>query len=347
LKDKTDKISGINFKTSHTYDGFGNIKSIAYPNNLAVSYTYDTVTGDLKKATANNTTVYELTGTNHLGQITDYKYSGGTIPVKHTFDEFGMPTSTKAKNGALFHWEYEFDKANGNLKRRYNVKNSRTESFKYDALHRLTHVNNTLAVQYRTNGNISSKQDAGDYTYNESKINAVTGISNTKNAISLLTEEISYTAFDRPETIKEGAVSYELFYGPQHDRKKTVSKVNGQTTTRYYSGNFERVDDPSGKVTSVYYLSFANAVDVIFIKEGQNDNPGQTTDQIYYTFTDYLGSILKVVDANGNTKEEQSFDAWGRKRNPANWQVYDTPNLKHFHGLIEVTQGTNICTSLA
>ena len=42
-------------------------------------------------------------------------------------------------------------------------------------------------------------------------------------------------------------------------------------------------------------------------------------------FTDYLGSILKVVDGNGNTKEEQSFDAWGRKRNPANWQVYDAP----------------------
>ena len=39
----------------------------------------------------------------------------------------------------------------------------------------------------------------------------------------------------------------------------------------------------------------------------------------YFTYTDYLGSILTVTDRNGNTVAEQNFDAWGRNRNPDTW----------------------------
>jgi len=323
LKDRTDDetLSDKSFKTSRTYDGNGNIKTINYPDNFIVNYTYDAVTNALKKATANNSVIYELTATNQYGQITDYKYSNGKIPVSHTF-EFGMPTSTKAKNGTLFNWTYKFDQANGNLLERSDVvKNNQTETFGYDDLHRLTHINDieNAKISYSYNGNINNKHDAGDYTYNQpqGKINAVTGITNTSNAIPLLTEEISYTSFDRPGEIKEGAVSYELFYGPQNQRKKTVMNNNGQKTTRYYSGSYELLIE-GDEETSIYYLSFANSIDAIYVKKGN-------VKQTFYTFTDYLGSILKVVDANGNTKEEQSFDAWGRKRNPTNWQLYTTP----------------------
>jgi len=35
-----------------------------------------------------------------------------------------------------------------------------------------------------------------------------------------------------------------------------------------------------------------------------------------------LGSITQISDNSGNLAAEYSYDAWGRQRNPANWQVY-------------------------
>jgi len=294
------------------------LESITYPDDFTVNYEYDPNTGAFYKATSGNTVLYEMKTVNHLGQVTGYEYNNGTIPVEHTYNEFGMPNTTKAKNGTLFNWQYNFNKNNGNLNNRRDVKNNKYESFKYDNLHRLTHVNNTEVAKYTYNGNIDYKQDAGNYTYSQpnNKINAVTGISNDNNTIPLLTECITYTAFDRPESIVEGNKSYELYYGIDHQRTKSVYTDNGKTTTRYYNGAYELIDGGiCGISKSIYHLSFANSVDVIYYKEKIVSNDCR----------DYLGSILKVVDGDGNTKEEQSFDAWGRKRNPTNWQVYNEP----------------------
>ncbi len=40
---------------------------------------------------------------------------------------------------------------------------------------------------------------------------------------------------------------------------------------------------------------------------------------MYYVHKDYLGSWLCITNSNGAVVEEQSFDAWGRRRNPNNW----------------------------
>ena len=326
----TDNINGKTLTTSQTFDEYGNIKSITYPGNVTVDYSYDDK-GTFYKASIEDDTIYEMKELNQFGQTTKYDYSNSTIPVEHTYNLVGMPVTTQADKGNLFNWAYDFNTYNGNLNSRTDVLKDKTENFEYDALHRLTRVNGIDAVKYSFNGNIDWKKDAGDYTYNQNtKINAVSGITNEDINIPLLTEEISYTTFDRPKTITEGDKSYELFYGPGNHRIKTKYTENGSTITRYYSGSYEEVSTGTcGATQSIYYLSFANSVDVIYYKETpapqgcRTDNITELTEEFYYVFTDYLGSILKVVDSAGNTKEEQSFDAWGRKRNPTNWQVYN------------------------
>ncbi len=55
-----------------------------------------------------------------------------------------------------------------------------------------------------------------------------------------------------------------------------------------------------------------------------------STNNFEYTLTDHasttlstgLGSITAIVNEQGNIVEEQSFDAWGRNRNPSDWS-YD------------------------
>jgi RHS repeat-associated protein len=44
-----------------------------------------------------------------------------------------------------------------------------------------------------------------------------------------------------------------------------------------------------------------------------------TTQTLYYTCKDHLGSITALIDGSGNVAEEYSYDAWGRRRNPADW----------------------------
>ncbi len=50
----------------------------------------------------------------------------------------------------------------------------------------------------------------------------------------------------------------------------------------------------------------------IVVRENGNDT-------YYYTYTDHLGSILTVTNSGGSVVAEQSFDAWGRRRNVNTW----------------------------
>jgi len=45
-------------------------------------------------------------------------------------------------------------------------------------------------------------------------------------------------------------------------------------------------------------------------------------DNLFYVCTDHLGSITALVNEQGTVVERHSYDAWGRERNPADWNSY-------------------------
>jgi len=62
-----------------------------------------------------------------------------------------------------------------------------------------------------------------------------------------------------------------------------------------------------------------------------------TTGEMFFTYTDYpsadgqvLGSITHITDSAGNLLHEQSFDAWGRARDP---DTYEYPAVQTGHAL--------------
>ena len=65
------------------------------------------------------------------------------------------------------------------------------------------------------------------------------------------------------------------------------------------------------------YLDGSPYTAFIISKKTGSDPP-----QTNYLHRDYLGSITQISDNSGNLAAEYSYDAWGRMRNPANWQVY-------------------------
>ena len=46
---------------------------------------------------------------------------------------------------------------------------------------------------------------------------------------------------------------------------------------------------------------------------------------LYFIHKDYLGSWTHISDENGDLVEENSYDAWGRRRNVTNWSYDDIP----------------------
>ncbi|MDD3744446.1 MAG: hypothetical protein PHX54_12540 [Lentimicrobiaceae bacterium] len=46
------------------------------------------------------------------------------------------------------------------------------------------------------------------------------------------------------------------------------------------------------------------------------------TAEINYIHADHLGSWNTITDENGNLLQEQSFDAWGNRRDPDTWRAF-------------------------
>lgn len=143
-------------------------------------------------------------------------------------------------------------------------------------------------------------------------------------------QQILYTAFEQPSTIKEftsaANTTYnqlDYVYGTHENRVMSIefnSATPTATTTRYYIGNYERLDNGTSK-RHIYYIGAA----IITYDENTVTGPNANVYKTYYALTDHQGSILKVIDANGTgattltVAAEYNYDAWGRNRNATTW----------------------------
>ncbi len=221
---------------------------------------------------------------------------------------------------------YEYDNASGNLlSRDYRPSGSATgltESFSYDNLDRLTGSQVTgaglMSVTYSPDGNINTKTDAGSYTYDPSKQNAVTSITGNNGTISLADQVITYNGNNLATRIEEDNSSYAIYYNPLKQRIKTVcTPVGGPAITRYYSGSYEKTITGS-TVTETHYVSSPTGLVAVLVKQGP-------AVQTYYVETDHLGSVTGIINTDKTYASRSSYDAWGRRRNPSDWSYNNIP----------------------
>lgn len=125
-------------------------------------------------------------------------------------------------------------------------------AYTYDNLNRLRteSINGTYSsFTYHANGNIKSK--AGQtYLYGSSRPHAVTDVGGTVygydasgNVTSGAGRTVEYTVFDKPHTISKSGNIARFAYGPDRDRFKQVTTVNGNTVTKYYVAGLEILHD--------------------------------------------------------------------------------------------------------
>ncbi len=110
---------------------------------------------------------------------------------------------------------------------------------------------------------------------------------------------------------------------PDEQRRTSLLSDNQQNLLKKisYVGEYEKIET-GGNIYEVHYINTPEGLSAIAVKENGN------TEQYYYTETDHLGSLLALYDENGQAVFEQSFDAWGRERNPIDWTYTTGPYTK-------------------
>lgn len=325
LKSTTETIDGTGYTTQYDYDAFSNLATTVYPSGFSVENAYSTAgyLNSVKDAT-NNVTLWQATAMNALDQYTQTTL--GQMSHQSDFDPYGF--LEQSTTGNVFDEEYDFNITNGNLLSRIDhINGGATETFIYDNLNRLLFVSATQGgtvlhplkeVTYNDRGTIIFKTELGDYTV--TPYGRTMEVENLSGSIDITAQDIVYSGFNKPNSIVEGDYTLTYTHGPEDLRKKTVLTNNGTTEyTRYFLGEYEKTIRASG-TTEIHYIAGGEGLAALYVIEN-----GVGT--IYYAHTNHLGSIVKVTDASGILIAEQSFDAWGKHRNPSNLQNSYTPNL--------------------
>jgi RHS repeat-associated protein len=224
---------------------------------------------------------------------------------------------------------YEYD-AHLNLKRRSDglQPQSKNEHFRYDALNRLTCAyfsadENPFApcatsYAYEPNGNMTFKADVGVLSYDDpAHPHAVTSAGGDSFGYDAVGNQVTrpggvavtYTGFDLPKVIKQGALTLATF-GYDGDQRR-IRKTTADEETLYFGDLYERVTAKKGaaKTEHRYFITSPERVVAVVTRGG--DTPG-----IRYVHVDHLGSVEKLTDEKGAVVEKRSYDVYGQRRNP-------------------------------
>lgn len=317
----TEKVDNTDHVSSYTYNSQGDVLTTSYPSGLVVTNEYDNL-GYLEHIEKGTVVLYTTLGMNGQGQVTSYKKGEKSSTIDY---DFGFP-KTYYTDG-IQDYRLVWDKQKGNLTERKDARSAvnQTETFSYDNLNRLTSATiagaaTSFTATYWADGNIRSKTDAGTYSYRGDKFNALAFVTSPSSVIPFLQQQdITYTAFSQPDKITENGFELQYTYGDDYERIQGVLK-NGTTEVYkkyYFSDGFEKLTS-GGTTKYIQYISCPVGLAAIVI------NTGSSTDDIHYTYTDHLGSILTVAKMSGTTMQieyEQSFDAWGRRRTYDTWTL--------------------------
>ena len=118
-------------------------------------------------------------------------------------------------------------------------------------------------------------------------------------------QTITYTAFNKIETVSQANDSYRIVYGLDDQRIKTIySYDDTEKLTRYYFGSFEVEIDSTGLEKQTDYIS--SPVGLIALSQKQDGKR-----ELFYVHTDHLGSIQAITDKEGQLVTEYAYTPWG------------------------------------
>jgi len=215
----------------------GRLSARTHPSGIMETNNYNS-NGYLASISAGGATRYTIVAMNARQQITAASYG---ITATFGFDAYGFPTSSNF--GPVKDYRYSFNPVTGNLNSRQNYLHSKSESFDYDNLDRLTGVTGpqNLTMAYNANGNITTKSDVGTNTFeynHPTKPYALTDLETASGLVPGDLQVATYTSFEQVSTIDEGEYHATFTYNSDDQRAKMlVTDLGSPVLTRWYVGS--------------------------------------------------------------------------------------------------------------
>ena len=315
----------ITLNYQYLYDQYGNNTGIVYPSAMQINNIYDSYGNLTEIRQENGTLIWQLNSVRATGNPTQYTLGPNSLTRTYGYDTYEHLTGITT---GLWQQSYLFDAPSGNLtSRSYKNVNSMdvlTEDFDYDPMNRLTSSQvdglQQYSVTYGQGGNILTKSDAGDYTYDQTKVNALISLENNPGTISPEIQSLTYNSQNKPLLITEGEYTGSFLYGTDGQRfRSELSRNDTLIKTRYYAPGYEKTVTADSTWEN-YYIVSPYGLAALIVKQ-------DTTNRIYYAETDHLGSLIGLMNGDGTFAERFSYDAWGRRRNPADWSYSDVPGV--------------------
>ncbi|MEI6577517.1 MAG: RHS repeat-associated core domain-containing protein [Bacteroidota bacterium] len=322
----TETVDNIEFTELVAYDNFGRMNRLVYPSGFGINYQYNAY-NYLQQINRvdDQTMIWKINSLNSRFQILN-STSGNQLQTNKNYYQGNV---TDIITGNVQNMHYEWNLGTGNLSLRNDIKHNLQESFSYDNLDRLTQIvpsnNSAMSIAYQENGNIDYSTTAGTYYYTGSQPHAATIVTDPGNIISDNPQEVEYTSFNKVKRILEDINELKISYGVNHERNKEEFYENSTLSkTRYFShGNYET--EITG--TNERKLNYISSPDGVIAVYEMNNEVGA----MYYIHKDHLGSWQVITDQAGHAIQEQSFDTWGRRRNPDNWTYNNINPVQKFH----------------
>jgi RHS repeat-associated protein len=336
LVNETEIINGTSYITGYTYDELGRTSTTTHPTGITLCDGYNVygfpTTVSIDKY---GKQLWKTENVNSMGLVTKFKIGNGLITDQTYYPITMRPYTVKtAKAGSTpiqdleYGW-YEL----GNLKYREKWINrdeeiSRKESFTYDGLDRLESISlNNAVTGYHSYdisklGNMTYKYTDGNTIFSSAQYgtdgfgpHAITQLSTDNPLLTGPQQDITYNGYDKVSTIIEGVHTLAIQYGHQMQRISQQYTDGTNTIEKVWAGACEYITK-NGQQYKHTYLSGPMGLFAIHII-----NP-DGTEEINYIHKDHLGSWHTITDESGNLLQEQSFDAWGNRRNPDSWHAF-------------------------
>lgn len=348
--DSTATTLDATYVGSVSYDSLGRLATKTWPTGFAVKYQYTSL-GYLQAIRNNSDdSLYWQANTRDAEGHLLSQTQGNNVLTQRTYNPAGGQLTgilAGAGNGVQ-NLSYSYDVL-GNLSSRQDNVTTSQESFTYDDLNRLTTYSLqgpgasgivTRTVSYDSIGNITAKSDAGNYFYApNTPVHAATGVTggaaktyaftydkngnliytaiNNPGTGQTVVRTETYTSYNMPNNLTQtvpgqsGNISIGFVYGPEHQRTKQVSSVNG--TTFYLNSpdsqglEFEK-DVKSSGTENKHYISAGGQVVALYTT---NSNGTQSLRYFHY---DHLGSNSVITDEAGVVLERLAYDPWGKRQ---------------------------------
>ncbi len=324
-----------NATTAYSYNNHKGKINITYPSGQAIEEYYD-LRGRLSNIVSENDTiaVFAYLPTDYIASHT---YCNGYVTT-FSYDAANRLTSIQSinSNQSILSLNYSYDPVGNILSKTDAVRPNRSETYSYDALHRLTtfkrgHVNNSRVIPYplkHVQYNLDALGNRASVTTNGA---TTTYTHNTTNAYSTVgNETIQYDG--NGNLTSDGHHTYQYNYC-----NRMISVDNGNTAAYKYDALDRRIRKTTITDTIQYFyrgiqcieewFAGSNSSQAIIPAENQALNHANTTyiygsviDDIlsmrrdnhnYYYHKNHIGSVMAITDCSGTIVETYDYDPYG------------------------------------